>query len=497
MSEEKTPLDKEFVNPTCNHDNNSFDNSSFNLPTLSADEMHRTLVKENRIGNGSRFRFIQALLALWKSNLYHRLGSSSIHVYAEKHFDRQSSWTYEALRVAEAVQYLPRLAAAFKEGTIGWSRLRELTRVASSETEGEWLEFGRKHRFKRVQAEVKDALQKHRKLPRKGSYGLPAIRTRVFFELSPSEHDLVEKALGKVMAELSLRLRGEKVEPKAALLFLAKRVLETDPAEKCLPPLSPPEGGLPEGYREREESIYTVLYHQCPGCRKSRLITAEGPVEVPTEVVERIEGEAERVEIAPEEEVAIEIAEREVEGQLEIKPEIDKPNSSSLRRKVLLRDGLMCANPFCRKRLGLHAHHVRWRSKGGRTAVYNSAAVCAYCHSCIHEGYLEVRGNPIDGLDWKTRADALDSADRLALSSADSTVVETGANSTAVENGARKVSEGGDLDLEPYVEALQGLGWTRRAAFTAGQIPKMRPTVEPGTWPTKRPVSGQRSTTAV
>jgi len=53
MSEEKTPLDKEFVNPPCNHGNNSFDNSSFNLPTLSADEMHRTLVKENRIGNGS------------------------------------------------------------------------------------------------------------------------------------------------------------------------------------------------------------------------------------------------------------------------------------------------------------------------------------------------------------------------------------------------------------------------------------------------------------
>jgi len=312
-----------------------------------------------------------------------------------------------------------------------------------------------------VRAEVQDALEKHRKLPRKDHWGLPAIRTRVFFELSPPEHELVEKALGKVTAELSLRLGGERVEPKAALLFLAERVLETDPAE------------TPEGRREREDSIYTVLYHHCPGCRKSHLITAEGPVEVPTEVVERIEGEAERVEIAPKEETAIEIAEEVPEEGAEKRPQIDKANSSSLRRKVLLRDGLQCANPFCRKRLGLHAHHVRFRWRGGRTALFNEVAACAYCHSLVHEGYLEVRGNPIDGLEWRTRADILDSAERLTLerevtelkaipplaatSAAASTV------STAVENGGM-AGEGADLDLDPYVEALQGLGWTRRAA---------------------------------
>jgi hypothetical protein len=49
----------------------------------------------------------------------------------------------EKLRVAEALERLPAFAEALKQGQICWSALRELTRVATPETETEWLAAGR------------------------------------------------------------------------------------------------------------------------------------------------------------------------------------------------------------------------------------------------------------------------------------------------------------------------------------------------------------------
>src|SRR6185503_5722183 len=70
-----------------------------------------------------------------------------------------------------------------------------------------------------------------------------------------------------------------------------------------------------------------------------------------------------------------------------------------------LRDGGCCAN--CKRKLGLHAHHIRFRSKGGRTVLANELCVCVSCHSLIHAGILKVTGNPIDGITFHTRANEL------------------------------------------------------------------------------------------
>ena len=69
---------------------------------------------------------------------------------------------------------------------------------------------------------------------------------------------------------------------------------------------------------------------------------------------------------------------------------IDRPNTPRLRRRVLLRDGSTCANPLCRRRLGLMAHHLVFRSEGGPTEIQNETAVCAVCHALLHQGQLEV-----------------------------------------------------------------------------------------------------------
>src|SRR5207249_902539 len=141
--------------------------------------------------------------------------------------------------------------------------------------------------------EVEDALKKKRKLPRADRYGLPSLPVRVTFELSPNELEILQKAMGKAAWEMKRSLGEEaEVEPKKVLLFLAERMLETD---ATAPQLSPP----PRGRSEREESIFTILYRVCPDCRKSHVWGSDGPVEVSSEVVERVEGEAKKVTIDP------------------------------------------------------------------------------------------------------------------------------------------------------------------------------------------------------
>jgi hypothetical protein len=84
-----------------------------------------------------------------------------------------------------------------------------------------------------------------------------------------------------------------------------------------------------------------------------------------------------------------------------------RPNTPALTRKVLLRDGLRCANPFCRRELGLHAHHIQLRSENGESALWNEVAVCPVCHAVYHAGLLTVKGDPLEGLRWIPQADRL------------------------------------------------------------------------------------------
>ncbi|HAK95737.1 MAG TPA: hypothetical protein DCM87_12255, partial [Planctomycetes bacterium] len=83
--------------------------------------------------------------------------------------------------------------------------------------------------------------------------------------------------------------------------------------------------------------------------------------------------------------------------------ERDRPNPPALVRKVLLRDGLTCANPRCGRKVGLQAHHIRFRANGGKTALENECALCPTCHALAHSGLLRIEGDPLTGLVWKPK----------------------------------------------------------------------------------------------
>ena len=73
------------------------------------------------------------LLCGWRSRVDRHLGFGSFHEYIERLFGYKARWTDERIRVAQALETLPEMAQALRDGAISWSAVRELTRVATKD----------------------------------------------------------------------------------------------------------------------------------------------------------------------------------------------------------------------------------------------------------------------------------------------------------------------------------------------------------------------------
>ena len=87
------------------------------------------------------------LLAARRSAAHVHLGFGSFGEYIERLFGYTRRTVQEKLRVAEALEGLPKLAGALERGSLGWSAARELTRVAVADTEQVWLESPAARRY--------------------------------------------------------------------------------------------------------------------------------------------------------------------------------------------------------------------------------------------------------------------------------------------------------------------------------------------------------------
>jgi hypothetical protein len=79
------------------------------------------------------------LLQALRTEAHRHLGFGSFSEYVERLFGDNPRQTEEKLRVAEALEGLPELERALRTGKIHWSAARELSRVATPNTDKEWL----------------------------------------------------------------------------------------------------------------------------------------------------------------------------------------------------------------------------------------------------------------------------------------------------------------------------------------------------------------------
>jgi hypothetical protein len=82
---------------------------------------------------------------------------SDVYQLAWDRFGMSVRRVRERVRIGRALRELPRTEQAFVEGEIGYTQVREVTRVATPESEGEWLESARELPLRALERRVAQA----------------------------------------------------------------------------------------------------------------------------------------------------------------------------------------------------------------------------------------------------------------------------------------------------------------------------------------------------
>ncbi|MCB9574732.1 MAG: HNH endonuclease [Kofleriaceae bacterium] len=288
--------------------------------------------------------------------LHRRFGYASLHEYLERTLGDGPRAARERLRVASALQVLPRTAAALARGEQAYSAVRELTRVVRQDTERAWLDAATGKTVHEIEALV--AGRKPGDLP--GDPVDPAeVRRVVSFEVSAETCALWRDA------RLALELeRGEAVPDDELLRVLCLGMLAEKPAPSS-------ERG------KRGRAAYQIASMQCPDCER---VTQDGggrAVEVPATVVARA---LRRARARP--------------GRWRRRPhEAAKPTQTipaPVRAAVVARDHGRCRVPGCRAARWVEVHHVQPRAQGGRHTLANLISLCGGHHDAVHVGRLKI-----------------------------------------------------------------------------------------------------------
>ena len=182
------------------------------------------------------------LLCALRAAAHVHFGFGSFCQYVEWLFGYRPRTTQEKLRVAEALERLPRLAEALGSGALGWCAARELTRVAVPGTEQRWLDAARGKTQRELEALVADKAPGD--APDAPGTGEPR-RHVLRFEVAADTFATFRHAMQHLE-----RAAGSRLDHDALLLAMARHVL----------------GGPSDDGR----SSYQISLQVCSGCGRGQ-----------------------------------------------------------------------------------------------------------------------------------------------------------------------------------------------------------------------------------
>ncbi|MCB9574073.1 MAG: HNH endonuclease [Kofleriaceae bacterium] len=287
--------------------------------------------------------------------LHRRFGYASLHEYLERTLGYGPRAARERLRVASALQVLPRTAAALARGEHSYSAVRELTRGVREDTERVWLDAATGKTVHEIETLV--AGRKPGDLP--GDPVNPAeVRRVLSLEVTAETYALWRDA------RLALELeRGEAVPDDELLRALCLGLLAAAP-------------GASSGAGKRGRAAYQISLMQCPDCER---VTQDGggrAVAVPATVVEPARCDAR------------DLGRVDDDGHLGAKPTQTIP--APVRAAVVARDHGRCRVPGCRASRWVEVHHVQPRAHGGPHTLANLISLCGGHHDAVHVGHLRI-----------------------------------------------------------------------------------------------------------
>ncbi len=118
---------------------------------LPVEEVHRRALKARRRLAKAQRDLCYWLVEIEKRELYRYYGARSVFHYAELYLELAPHTIAEYLRSGREMERLPLLAEACGRGEISPSAMREISRVATGETEKEWLRIARTFTYRQIE----------------------------------------------------------------------------------------------------------------------------------------------------------------------------------------------------------------------------------------------------------------------------------------------------------------------------------------------------------
>jgi hypothetical protein len=315
-------------------------------------------------------------------NVWPKLGYVHALEYLEEVFAFAPRTATDRLRVANELGELPKIEKALATGELGYGAVRELTRVATAETEEAWLAEARGKRLRDVERMVAG---------RKKGDGPDAkpdpnrIRHGLWLELDGESMAAWRQMRAMLEDEL-----GEKLDDRMVVLEVARRCLAGADAQQGdkgqqgddgSPDAAAPSDEHASTPGTKHSSRPTHVQHsmRCPDCRRGWQLGAGEAIEISANALAEIECDAV-------------IVDEESGGRAAwaIPP--------ATRRKVIMRDHGRCQVPGCRAARFLAVHHIVHREAGGTNDEWNLIVLCFGHHKLHHDGILEIAGRAPDAV---------------------------------------------------------------------------------------------------
>ncbi|MGD9546420.1 MAG: HNH endonuclease [Candidatus Krumholzibacteriia bacterium] len=351
-------------------------------PGQPASAPHAALQQSVRIMDQARHCAVLWFADIMARGLYRDLGFASIQIYAQKGLGFSRTRTGDFVRMARKLDDLPEVKKSLETGKIGYTKAREIIKVATPATEKTWVEAAcstPRDRLAENVARVRAQAADLRTSPGQGELipAAPAERrlaaavpVKVSLEMTPEQFARFE-ALQERLAKSGVG--GGRVERiLAGLDSLLEDALGRGQVDTQAGASAGASTTLPE--RAPRGTSFQVHVRQCPDCGRFSAATSRGDLTLGP-------GDAGRVTCDSRSEDP-----RTGRNNATIAPRV--------RRRVLARDGHRCQGPGCRNTRFLEVHHVLPRARGGTNRPDNLITLCGACHRHIHEKAQGAQGLP-------------------------------------------------------------------------------------------------------
>ena len=349
------------------------------LDVSEGEQLGNRIAELNAYLNVAQAEFLELLRAFDEQRYWEDLGFTSCAHWLNFKCGIGFNAARERLRMAHALVHLPKIRAGFAEGSLSFSKVRAMTRVATPENEDLLLNIaipGAAQHVERFVSQYRrieklqepgsaQELHEHRELTHYyDGEGCLVIKAR----LPAEQGELVVKALERAMEQDDA---GQKDESEEREPIAARRA-------DALCAVVETYLNHPENAGSTADRYQVVVHVPADGAAPSAGQIENGP-HVSAETSERIACDC-----------SVTTIEEDQFGEPLNIGRRSRTIPPPMRRALIARDG-GCRFPGCTSHRYCDGHHIEHWCKGGETRLDNLVLLCRHHHRLVHEGGFDCR----------------------------------------------------------------------------------------------------------